>query len=201
MLKMKLTGDAALKAALGRLEMVGGNAASSVKREALRQAMKIQAGAQKRAPRDKDVSLVRSAQSDVEEINPRVLLATVTFGGLAEAYAEVQHENEDFAHSEADYARKYRHPLSRTMTIRKYRSETVGSNKDGVMTVRVRNYAEARVRRRKHKITGYQGGQAHFLEGDESSAWNEASAAAFHEAIGDAISKAFETAMRKGGVD
>jgi hypothetical protein len=203
MLRVNVTGDKLLKQMAGRLAFVSANAAPEVKREALRQTLKIQAEAQKLTPHDGDVALRRSAQSDVTETSPQRLFAEVTFGGLAAAYAEVQHENEDFAHTEAEWAAKFGRAFpNRTMTDRKYRTEITGrKKKDGSITIGFRRNKDLKARKRKHPITGYRGGQAHFLHGADDSAWRPETERKFNIAVGNSIERALERAMREGGID
>lgn len=206
MLRVNVTGDKLLKQMAGRLSFVASNTAPEVEREALRQTMKIQAEAQKLAPYDGDKALRDSAQSDVTETAPQRLFAEVSFGGLAAAYAEVQHENEDFAHTEAEWEAKFGRPFpNRTMTDRLYRGQYVTrkNKKTGVRETKYRQFkgGELRNRKRAHPITGYRGGQAHFLHGAEDSAWRPETQRRFSAAISNSIERALQRAMRKGGID
>ena len=87
MLRIKVK-DRAVRALIGHLAFTGNRATAGLRRAVLRQTMKVQAAAQKLTPADGDVSLRRSAQSDVTMLGDSKLLATVTFGGLAEALDE-----------------------------------------------------------------------------------------------------------------
>lgn len=60
-------------------------------------AMAVEAEAVKRAPIDQG-TLRRSSTTDVSLVGE--LRAQIMFGGMAAAYAEVQHEREDFAHDD-----------------------------------------------------------------------------------------------------
>lgn len=206
MLRVNVTGDKLIKQMAGRLAFVSANAAPEVKREALRQTLKIQAEAQKLTPHDGDVSLRRGAQSDVTETSPQRLFAEVTFGGLAAAYAEVQHENEDFAHTEAEWEAAFGRPFpDRVMTERLYRGQYVTrkNKKTGVRETKYREFkgGQMRNRRRQHPITGYRGGQAHFLHGADDSAWRPETERKFNIAVGNSIERALKRAMREGGID
>lgn len=82
-----------------------------------KEALRVQGEAVKLAPVREGV--LRQNATTTVEVDEKVVTATVEFGGLAEAYAEVQHERTDFHHDD---------------------------------------------------------GQAHFLYGDESSAWEKTQA-------------------------
>lgn len=196
--------DRAVRAMIGHLAYTGNRATTGLRRTVLRQTLKVQAEAQKLTPADADVSLRRSAQSEVTNLGDSKLLAEITFGGLAEQYAEVQHENEDFAHTEAAWTAKTGKAFpDRVMTTRKYLSEMTGSSKGGVITIRERRFKQARTRRRKRRITGYTGGQAHFLHGAGDSAWDDGgqAEAAMNKVIQAALTREYEAALRKGGID
>jgi len=203
MLRIKVK-DRAVRALIGHLAFTGNRATAGLRRAVLRQTMKVQAAAQKLTPADGDVSLRRSAQSDVTMLGDSKLLATVTFGGLAEAYAEVQHENENFAHTEAAWSAKHGKPFpDRRLTSRKYTDEVTGSSRGGVLTIRVRKFKEPKRRRRKHRITGYTGGQAHFLHGADNSAWDTGGRAEadMNKVIQAALEAEYQKAVSRGGID
>lgn len=201
MLRIKVK-DKSVRALIGHLAFTGNRATAGLRRAVLRQTMKVQAAAQKLTPADGDVSLRRSAQSDVTMLGDSKILATVTFGGLAEAYAEVQHENEDFAHTEAAWSAKHGRPFpDRVMTERLYRGQFV--TRKGETTYRRFKGGELRNRRRKHRITGYTGGQAHFLHGADNSAWDTGGRAEadMNKVVQAALEAEYQKAVSRGGID
>lgn len=148
----------------------------------------VQAEAMKKTPADGDVSLRRSAQRDVQVIGNQVH-AKITYGGLAAKYAEVQHENETFAHTPAEYEQKYGKPLNRNGYTRQTLRGKVG--KRGKITIKSKTWKY----KRKHRITGYTGGQAHFLYGAPNSAWNDASERRLREAIAAKSAQVLDAAL------
>jgi len=148
---------------------MGGIVARTLKRSTERFVAHIAAEASRRAPLGDTGTLRRSVSHEVQ-LTEAGVLGRVTFGGLASAYAEVQHENPGYVHDEAGYVAKYHRPLSRTMTLRKYRTEITSGRMTtkGVLSITARTALKARPR--KHRL-GYRGGQAHWLYGAANSAY------------------------------
>lgn len=157
--------DKHVRAVVGRLAHMADRATLTLAAKVEREMMKVQRKAQRLAP-VAEGSLQGSAETAVVHTGPNVLLATVTFGGMAGPYAEVQHEREDFAHTPAQWEAKYGQPFPDT-------------------------------------LKGYDNpeGQAHFLYGDPSSAWNDNVEKKFNQFAINAVEADFQRAMRRGGVD
>lgn len=184
--------DHEVRAAFASVRAIGRHLAPSLVSPVRRLLLRVQAQAQKLTPADGDRSLRRSAQTDVEAVG-EVLRGKITFGGLASKYAEVQHEREDFAHTPAEYQAKYGKPLNRggytRQTLRGTRS------KRGKITIKSRTWKY----KRKHRITGYTGGQAHFLYGRDNSAWNRQTEQEFRLTVDWHILQQAERILAEGG--
>jgi len=93
-----ITGLANAKAALAAVRSLAeGNALTkALEDDIYKQAVKVQAAAQKLAPLDEG-TLEGSAQTEIELTGAGITVG-ITFGGMASKYAEVQHENETLKH-------------------------------------------------------------------------------------------------------
>jgi hypothetical protein len=124
-----------------------------------RLALALLADAKSKTPIDEG-TLRRSGQYDVKVIASDIS-TTITFGGLASAYAEVQHENDSFTHTRGELASRMGRRAASSL---KTRSVTIfGKRKP----------------KKALKIRGYKGGQAHWLFGRQTSAWTSRRASAY----------------------
>lgn len=139
---VELDTKALQKAIEGGLTL-GVRAAGALKQTMADTVLSVERRAVERAP-IKEGHLRRGIRGEVNAAGPMGLVGIVTAGGLASAYAEVQHEREDFAHTLSEWAEK------------NGQSFVVGKRK---------------ARRKTPK--GYKGGQHHFLYGRSNSAWNK----------------------------
>lgn len=127
----------AVEMALQKGRALTSNATFRLRDAMLMIGMRIQARSQDRSPRDSG-TMMRSHRTTGRR-HGADWLVEITVGGLAEKYAEVQHENPELTHTSAAWRAKY------------------GMAKP------------------KRKMTGHKGGQAHFLHGSGTSAWNPTS--------------------------
>lgn len=187
--------DRELREALQRLRDTTGGLTHALAVPARRQMLLVETDARKAAPREQPGNVLQRSGRSEAEVSGNTIRAQVTFGGLASKYAEVQHENEDFAHTEAEYERKYGKPLTRTYWTRQTLRGSVG--KRGKLTVRSKVWRY----KRKHPIRGYRGGHAHFLFGARNSAWNEAARDRLLRAVLAEAQDQYETALGRGQAD
>lgn len=109
--------------------------------------------AMKRTPAAEGI-LRRSGKADVHMSHVGQLVAEVTFGGLAEAYAEVQHENEDFVHTKADFAAKW--PM-RKVPKKGYKggqAHFLYGSPDAAWNATEERMVKALIARRLHEVAG-----------------------------------------------
>lgn len=92
-----LTGSQELKLLIEQGKRLSGVEAYELRRLWLRLMLHTMKRAQKRAPH-KEGHLQRSATTRTQDLPGKDLVSVIRFGGLAEPYAEVQHEREDFEH-------------------------------------------------------------------------------------------------------
>jgi len=190
MLRIKVK-DKAVRALIGHLAFTGNRATAGLRKAVLRQTMKVQAAAEKLTPHEEG-HLQAGAQSDVTMLGDSKLMATITFGGRAEAYAEVQHENEEFTHTLSEYAQKY--GFSTASQVRRNR-------KTGLLELGPERIVGKRKKWRK--LRGHEGGQAHFLHGADNSAWDTGGRAEadMNKVIQDALEADYQKAVSRGGID
>lgn len=168
---MEVTVDSAeLERVLKQLRHTGQSAQQIIRRPLEHRLMKIEAEAVKRAPNA--IGTLRGSSYSEVQIVGKQARGTIQFGGMASAYGEVQHERDDFAHTESEYATKYGRPLNRNGYTRQTLRGTV--SKRGKLIIKAKTWKY----KRKRKILGYKGGQAHFLHGRPDSAWTPAVARA-----------------------
>jgi len=115
--------------------------------------LKTERRAKELAPIDEG-HLRRGIIGSVNVAGPLGLVGSITAGGLAAAYAEVQHERDDFTHTLAAWALQHGYAAA-------------SSRKTGKTFVVGR-------RVRRLKVRGHKGGQAHFIYGAGNSAWSPA---------------------------
>ncbi len=113
--------------------------------------LKTERRAKELAPIDEG-HLRRGIIGRVNVAGPLGLVGSITAGGLAAAYAEVQHERDDFTHTLAEWAMKYGFAAASSVKTRK--AFVIGK------------------RVRRLKVRGHKGGQAHFIYGAGNSAWS-----------------------------
>ncbi len=177
--------------AIGNLKRLAASAPHAMRQTVERALMRVEAEAVKRAPIATG-TLRRSSHSHAE-VSGNQVRGRISFGGMAAAYAEVQHEREDFAHTPAEYQRKYGHPLDRTHYTRRTLRGRISKRGKLIMT------SHAKRRRRKKAITGYRGGQAHYLHGSPTSAWNDAARRRLHSDVTEALRKRLEAGVSGRG--
>lgn len=97
--------DAALLRVIEQGKRLGMIATARIERTVDIVGLKLQARAQEKTPIDTG-TLRRSATTETS-VRASGLVTTITFGGMASAYAEVQHENEEFTHTRAEFEAKY----------------------------------------------------------------------------------------------
>ncbi len=132
---------------------LGVRAAGALKQTMADTVLSVERRAVERAP-IKEGHLRRGIRGKVNAAGPMGLVGIVTAGGLASAYAEVQHEREDFAHTLSEWAEKSGYMMA--SSLKSGKSFVVGKRK---------------AKRKTPK--GYKGGQHHFLYGRSNSAWNK----------------------------
>lgn len=124
-----------------------------------RLALALLADAKKKTPIDEG-TLRRSGQYEVKVLTSDIA-TTITFGGQASAYAEVQHENDNFTHTRAELAARMGRRAASSLRSR------------NVTIYGKRKPTKALV------IRGHKGGQAHWLFGRQTSAWTSRRASAY----------------------
>jgi hypothetical protein len=187
--------DRAVQAVLRDLRNVGQNFQTALAPTVRRHMLAAETRARMLTPREQPGGfLSRSGRSGVEVLG-NTLRGHVTFGGMASAYAEVQHENESYAHTPEQYAAKYGKPLNRTGYSRQTLRGKVGRGGRITISSKVWKY------KRKRAIRGYRGGHAHFLHGKPNSAWNPAAAARLNQAVEHAGEQALQQALAQGKAD
>lgn len=185
--------DAALQAAITSLQHSGQSMAPTLRPVMARHMLATEGRAKPLTPRA-TTALSRSGESRADLVGNNVV-GRVAFGGLAAKYAEVQHENETFAHTPEAYQQKFGRPLNRTGYTRQTLRGTRTKRGKIVMKSKTWRY------KRKQKIRGYKGGQAHFLYGRPNSAWNPGREAALREALLRTAQESMESALRARGID
>jgi hypothetical protein len=115
--------------------------------------LKLQSRAVPRAPLG-DTGALRGGATTETTQGSAGLTTTVMFGGLASAYAEVQHENDSYTHTRADWVAKYGTSTGARSSLKT--GKTSYRNASG----------------KTQKIKGHKGGQAHFLYGAGNSAYD-----------------------------
>lgn len=151
--------DEEVRAALASMMMVCRDLRPKLVPKSRRLALALLTDAKKKTPIDEG-TLRRSGQYEVKVLTSDIA-TTITFGGQASAYAEVQHENDNFTHTRAEWAQKF--------------GRRAASN------LQTRNVTVFQKRRPQKalKLRGHKGGQAHWLFGRSTSAWTSSRASAY----------------------
>ena len=141
----------ALKQFVANGQKLGILAAGRLKAAMVDTVFEVERRAKERSP-VKEGHLRSGIRGEVKVAGPLGLVGNIVAGGLAAAYAEVQHEREDFAHTLEELAAKGGLSIASSLKTKK----TFALGKRG----------------KRRKIKGYKGGQSHYLYGKHNSAWN-----------------------------
>lgn len=148
--------DSRLREVIARGRKLGSVAVTHLRQTLLRVGLKAQARAQDRAPVGETGILRRSADTQLSGGVTGGIAATVTFGGLASAYAEVQHERDDFTHTKAAFEAKYG-PLPPGMKLRGHKggqAHFLWGAPNSAYNEWFERWAEGVIQRRLTELTG-----------------------------------------------
>jgi len=158
--------DSALQRVIANGRKLGTTSLERIRNTVAGVADKILSRAIQKAPADSGI-LRRSGTSEVRNSGGG-LVATISFGGMASKYADVQHENPELTHTSAAFKAKYGNdiivgigrnghttPLSNAIKMMASKKPPTWSSHDA-----------------SGKLKGHKGGQAHFLYGASNSAYD-----------------------------
>lgn len=145
--------DSALQRVIAAGTKLGVTAAFRLRQTFTAIGLHVEGRAGERAPVGETGTLSGAGHTETHN-GPGGLATTITFGGMASKYAEVQHERDDYTHTREAWVAKYGTAVGARSSLRTGRT----------------SYRTATGK--TLKLKGHKGGQAHFLWGNENSAWN-----------------------------